>query len=159
MNRQEKFNAKHEQDKYIIIGVIAVLFILGGAMAWLTTKMPSSPNGLTATSTATSTGVTSTSTGALSGTLADDQKTAFAKYLAANKITMYGAAWCPHCTDQKNAFGSAWQYVPYVECPENAKLCLAKGIEGYPTWQKPDGSSLSGFRELPELAAWAGFNF
>jgi hypothetical protein len=82
-----------------------------------------------------------------------------AKCLAQKKITMYGAAWCAHCKDQKEAFGSAWQYVPYVECPDNVQLCISKQIKGYPTWLKTDGTQLEGFVELKKLAEWAGCQY
>jgi len=61
-------------------------------------------------------------------------KDAFAKCLTSKGLTMYGAVWCPHCKDQKALFGDSFKYVNYVECPDNTELCLAKGIQGYPTW-------------------------
>ena len=155
MNKYARLEAKHQQDKYIIAGVLVTLVILGGLMMWLSTKTTGNqPNGnIVATSTASSTITFNNGT----STVATDKIVAFAKYLAANQITMYGAAWCTHCQDQKKAFGSAWQYVPYVECPENTKICLERGIEGYPTWRKPTGEKIAGFQELEALAAWAGY--
>lgn len=61
----------------------------------------------------------------------------FAKCLGDKKVTMYGAAWCSHCQNEKKAFGSSFSYVPYVECPADPKACIDKGIEGYPTWIFP----------------------
>lgn len=58
----------------------------------------------------------------------------FAKCLAQKGATMYGAAWCEHCKQQKDMFGSSFKYVNYVECPDNQALCDQKGITGYPTW-------------------------
>ena len=40
----------------------------------------------------------------------------FAKCLASKQAKMYGLYWCPHCAEQKEMFGKAFQYVPYVEC-------------------------------------------
>ena len=40
----------------------------------------------------------------------------FAKCLATKQAKMYGLYWCPHCIEQKEMFGEAFQYVPYVEC-------------------------------------------
>lgn len=62
---------------------------------------------------------------------------AFAQCLAQKKITMYGADWCPHCENEKKAFGDSFRFVPYVECPNDPKQCLAAGINGYPTWIFP----------------------
>ena len=138
----------HSQDKYIVIGVIVVLILIGLAAVLLpglnTAPAPS----------ATSTNSVATTTAPASASV-----TALAQCLATKKIAMYGAAWCTHCQDQKAAFGSAWQYVPYVECPDNTQVCLSKGVQGYPTWIKADGTKLEGFTELPKLAEWAGCAF
>lgn len=69
---------------------------------------------------------------------------------------MYGTYWCPHCQDQKAAFGSAFQYVKYVECTENIKECTDKQIAGVPTWIGPDGEHHEGFLELAKLAELSG---
>lgn len=59
---------------------------------------------------------------------------AFAQCLAKAGATMYGASWCPHCQALKATFGNSFQYVKYVECPDNTQLCIDKGVQGYPTW-------------------------
>ncbi len=63
----------------------------------------------------------------------------FAKCLSEKGAKMYGAYWCGHCQEQKQAFGNASKFIDYVECDpegENAKpyLCQQAGIQGYPTW-------------------------
>ena len=58
----------------------------------------------------------------------------FAQCLTERGAVMYGAESCSHCKEQKEILGSSFKYIKYVECPENTKLCLDKGIEGYPTW-------------------------
>lgn len=80
----------------------------------------------------------------------------FAQCLAEKKITMYGAAWCSHCQNEKKAFGSSFKYIPYVECPDNPKACLDKGIKGYPTWIFPDGKKLEGEQGLEKLSNESG---
>lgn len=77
---------------------------------------------------------------------------AFAQCLADKGATMYGAEWCPHCKDQKKMFGDSWKFVPYVECPENTSLCLAKGIEGYPTWLIGTSTRLVGTQSIEKLS-------
>jgi len=84
-----------------------------------------------------------------------------AQHLTATNAKMYGAYWCPHCLDQKKAFGDAKKLVPYVECDpkgENPQpaLCQQKGIKGYPTWEI-NGKMLSGERSLDELATESGY--
>ncbi len=58
----------------------------------------------------------------------------FAQCLTDKGAVMYGAAWCTHCKEQKEILGDSFKYIKYVECPDNTKICLDKGIEGYPTW-------------------------
>jgi glutaredoxin len=76
----------------------------------------------------------------------------FAKCLSTKKLTMYGAVWCSHCKSQKELFGDSFQYVPYVECTENAKECLAKGIQGYPTWLDEKETKYIGEQSLKKLS-------
>ncbi len=69
----------------------------------------------------------------------------------------YGAFWCPHCQAQKKLFGSAEQYLPYVECStpdgnSQLKICEDKKITSYPTWIFKDGSILTGEIPLKDLA-------
>jgi len=80
----------------------------------------------------------------------------FAQCLASKKLTMYGAAWCSHCKAEKLRFEGSFKYVPYVECPENAQLCLEKGIEGYPTWIDENGEKYAGEQGLEKLAEISG---
>lgn len=80
----------------------------------------------------------------------------FARCLAEKKVTMYGADWCSHCQNEKLAFGDSFRLVPYVECPQNIKACLDKGVEGYPTWILADGKKLVGEQGLEKLSAETG---
>lgn len=80
----------------------------------------------------------------------------FAKCLGDKNITMYGAYYCSHCQDEKAAFGSSFEYVPYVECTKEVQKCLDAKVEAYPTWIFPDGKSLVGFQELAQLAKESG---
>lgn len=81
---------------------------------------------------------------------------AFAQCLAAKNITMYGAAWCPHCQNEKKAFGSSFKLVPYVECPDDPQKCIDAGIAGYPTWIFPGGKKLEGEQGLERLSEESG---
>lgn len=80
----------------------------------------------------------------------------FAQCLQEKNVTMYGAEWCSHCQDQKKLFGSSFEYVPYVECPENSQLCIEKGVEKFPTWIFADGKMLFGELELEKLSQESG---
>jgi len=80
----------------------------------------------------------------------------FAQCLKEKKVTMYGAEWCKFCNRQKQLFGSAFESVPYVECPKQPRECLVKGVNGYPTWIFPDGEKAEGLQSLEELAEKSG---
>jgi glutaredoxin len=91
----------------------------------------------------------------------DTYEAHLAQHLSETGATMYGAYWCPHCADQKEAFDGAVDQVPYVECAadgENAQpqLCQDKGVQGYPTWEI-NGQLYPGVRSLEELAQLSGF--
>lgn len=70
----------------------------------------------------------------------DHKYDSFAKCIAGKQAKMYGLYWCPHCVDQKAMFGSAFKYVPYVECAikgskELAPECKVAGVKLFPSWQ------------------------
>jgi hypothetical protein len=85
----------------------------------------------------------------------------FAKCLASKQAKMYGLYWCPHCAEQKEMFGRAFQYVPYVECaikggggitPE----CKAAGVKLFPAWQFGSNPPKEGVFPLEELSDKTG---
>ncbi len=76
----------------------------------------------------------------------------FAKCLALSGATMYGVYWCSHCQNEKESFGSSFQYVPYVECTQDPNLCLEKGVRTYPTWIFKDGRKFTGEQSLLKLS-------
>ena len=76
----------------------------------------------------------------------------FARCLADKGVIMYGAEWCSHCQAQKQLFGQSFEYVNYVECPQDPKKCLGVGIEGYPTWITAGGEKLIGEQSLETLS-------
>jgi len=64
---------------------------------------------------------------------------ALARHLREKGAVMYGAYWCPHCTEQKALFGDAAKDVPYVECAADGvngrpDLCEKAGVKSFPTW-------------------------
>ena len=85
----------------------------------------------------------------------------FAQCLTDEGMTLYGAFWCGHCADQKKLFGTAMDYIDYVECDPRGDdgqpdLCLEEGIEGYPTWKNTDGRSWVGSQSLETLGEITG---
>lgn len=81
----------------------------------------------------------------------------FAKCLKQKGATMYGAEWCGHCKEQKEAFGESFKYVNYIECPNNQALCEQMGIEGYPTWII-NGIHYAGTQSLETLSSLTDCN-
>lgn len=84
-----------------------------------------------------------------------------AKALTEKGAVFYGAYWCPHCKQQKEAFGDAAKYLDYVECDArgesaNPDECKARGIDGYPTWIY-QGQKYNGFQSLSQLAQMIGY--
>lgn len=76
----------------------------------------------------------------------------FARCLTKKGFTMYGAYWCPHCQNEKAAFGDSFRYVQYVECTKEPHRCVAAKISGYPTWITADGRRLEGEQGIEKLA-------
>lgn len=72
---------------------------------------------------------------------------------------MYGAFWCSHCFEQKQAFGKdAVGTLPYVECypdgyngPKSInRACIDADVQGFPTWII-NGKKIEGDWPLPYL--------
>lgn len=85
----------------------------------------------------------------------------FAQCLTQKGVKMYGAYWCPHCNNQKEMFGSSWQYIDYVKCAlRNSRgqtpSCREAGIRAYPTWVFPDGRKIEGELSFKELSEYSG---
>ena len=81
---------------------------------------------------------------------------AFAQCVTSKGLVMYGAYWCPHCQNEKKAFGDSFKYITYVECGDNPKLCTDKGVSALPTWILSDGQKLLGEQGIEGLAKVTG---
>jgi thiol-disulfide isomerase/thioredoxin len=81
---------------------------------------------------------------------------ATASCIASSGAQFYGAFWCPHCKEQKAAFGSSAHLLPYVECAvsltEQVPACTEKGVKAYPTWIFSDGTRAEGTLTPKDLA-------
>ncbi|MDB9494807.1 vitamin K epoxide reductase family protein [Spirulina major CS-329] len=88
---------------------------------------------------------------------------ALAQHLQATGAKMYGAYWCPHCSEQKLLFGDrAFAQIPYIECAEGGQnaqpdTCRAAGLDSYPTWEI-NGELYAGIHRLDELAELSGYS-
>jgi uncharacterized membrane protein/glutaredoxin len=86
---------------------------------------------------------------------------ALARHLRDSGAVMYGAHWCPHCTEQKALFGDAAPDVPYVECAKDTvngrpDLCEKAGVRSFPTWIMGT-ERLTGVQPLSALAKFSRF--
>lgn len=85
-----------------------------------------------------------------------------AEYLTQRGAKFYGASWCHHCQDQKELFGGAARYLPYVECSPHgpkaprATTCEVEDIKNYPTWSI-DGRRMESVLTAESLARLSGF--
>jgi hypothetical protein len=85
----------------------------------------------------------------------------FAKCMASKQAKMYGLYWCPHCIEQKEMFGDAFHYVPYVECAikgssELATECKIAGVKLFPSWQFGSEPPKEGVLSLDALSDKTG---
>ena len=80
----------------------------------------------------------------------------FAQCIVDSGTKLYSAWWCPHCSEQKKAFGNSFKILDeggvHVECSPGgiryfSEFCKNKGISGTPTWEFPDDTRQS--RKLP----------
>ena len=87
---------------------------------------------------------------------------ALARHLRDQGAVMYGAYWCPHCTEQKALFGDAAKDLPYVECdPKGVNprpdLCEKAGVKSFPTWVMGE-KRREGVQTPQALADFSNFN-
>lgn len=87
----------------------------------------------------------------------------FAKCLSDKGVKLYGASWCPHCQQQREAFGASQKYLDYIECStpdgkSQTAICKDSNITSYPTWELADGTRLVGTQSLTKLSEISGCN-
>ncbi len=85
----------------------------------------------------------------------------FAKCLQSKNVKMYGLYWCTHCAEQKELFGSAFQYIPYIECGikgsrDEEPSCVQANVKQFPTWQFADGTRTQGTLPLSAFSEKTG---
>ena len=80
----------------------------------------------------------------------------FARCLTDNSMVLYGAYWCSHCKNQKEMFGSSFEYIEYVECTDNEFKCKTDGVSGYPTWKDAGGKNYPGEKTFEVLSQISG---
>lgn len=80
----------------------------------------------------------------------------FAQYLTDRGVIMYGTEWCAHCKNQKELFGSSFQYINFIDCDKNPQACSAAGVSSYPTW-RINGTNYLGEQSIERLIQLSGY--
>ncbi len=85
---------------------------------------------------------------------------AFAKALTDAGVKYFGAAWCTHCTTQKELFQDGADYLPFIEVtnPDRSlnEVGQQNNITSFPTWQFPDQSREVGQLDLQTISQRSG---
>ena len=79
----------------------------------------------------------------------------FAQCLTDNGVVMHGTEWCKFCQKQKEMFGNSFKLIDYVDCDKNQAVCVAAGVQSYPTW-KIDGEFYPGVQQFTTLKRLTG---
>ena len=124
-------NKKIQKIVMTTVGILVTVFVLGGIF-WTISRQIKSTTG--------------------------DELKPFAQCLTDKGFSMYGAAWCSHCAEQKLSFGNSFGLIKYIECPDNEAFCTEKGVLVYPTWLNNTATStkLEGLQTLTKLAEVSG---
>ena len=59
----------------------------------------------------------------------------FAKCLTEKGAIIYGNDYCQYTNIQLNFFGKSKEYLNYIKCADNERLCNEKGVKTTPTWE------------------------
>ena len=90
----------------------------------------------------------------------------FVQCMYESGVRMYGSAGCAHCAKQRQLIGTSMEFIHEIECDprhEGAQvdLCIAKNIEGTPTWiiEDEEGNDVKrlppGEKTLEELSEFS----
>lgn len=91
-----------------------------------------------------------------------EQLIGLAQCLTDRGVRLFGTYTCPWCVRQRELFGQAAEYLPYVECaPDRATeqelaLCQEFGVTSVPDWRFPDGTQQMGMQTVERLAELSG---
>lgn len=90
----------------------------------------------------------------------------FVQCMYENGVRMYGSAGCAHCAKQRQLIGTSIEFIHEIECDPRhegaqVELCIAKNIEGTPTFiiEDEEGNDIKrlppGEKTLEELAVFS----
>lgn len=92
-----------------------------------------------------------------------EELTRLAKRLSNEGVIFFGTGWCPFCVQQKDMFGEASKYLPYIECSEehgateeDLAICKEKGVGTVPDWRFPGKEPILGMIQIERLIELSG---
>ena len=92
----------------------------------------------------------------------EEKLEALAKCLSEKGAKFYGTYTCPYCMRQKEMFGEAAEYLPYIECSSDRATeaeiiqCREANVGSIPDWRFPDGTQKLGLQSVEQLAELSG---
>ena len=90
------------------------------------------------------------------------QLTGLANCLTEKGVRFFGTAECPWCTRQKELFGEAAEFLPYIECSPNVAteqeiaMCEEANVRGVPDWRFPGQEPVTGMQPIERIAELSG---
>ena len=81
----------------------------------------------------------------------------FAKCLTEKGVVVYGNDFCKYTNNQLGYFDKSKEYLNYVKCAENEKLCNDKNVKITPTWEI-NGEMYEQVQTFEKLSAVSGCN-
>ncbi|PIN99702.1 hypothetical protein COT72_05510 [archaeon CG10_big_fil_rev_8_21_14_0_10_43_11] len=85
-----------------------------------------------------------------------EEYTRFAQCLTQKGAKLYGIAGTTHYDEAQTLFGISWEYVTFIDCSVQRSVCIASGVNKYPTWMFADGSKRTQPMTFSQLASKTG---
>jgi len=95
-------------------------------------------------------------------TFTPEQLTGLANCLTEKGVKFFGTAECPWCIKQKELFGEAVEFLPYIECTpgiateQETAMCEEANVRGVPDWRFPGQEPVTGMQSIERIAELSG---
>jgi len=95
-------------------------------------------------------------------TFTPEQLTGLANCLTGKEVRFFGTAECPWCIRQKELFGEAAEFLPYIECTpgiateQEITMCEEANVGGVPDWRFPGQEPVTGMQSIERIAELSG---
>jgi len=90
------------------------------------------------------------------------QLTGLANCLTEKGVRFFGTAECPWCTRQKELFGPAAEFLPYIECTpgiateQEIAMCEEANVRSVPDWRFPNQEPVTGMLSIERIVELSG---